>query len=314
MASVSSLSVWNEFFLSAGIPETVAHEYAVTFSQHRIRIDMLKEITKEILLDMGIKAMGDIIAILRHAKDLYTQDELKGGFKNTTPIASNLAINLKGSGQALTSQTQRIQSSAVARTGLSLTSSTKSKIHSRLGLQSNGLITDSSNLSHETGSVTNSNKRIASTTSVSLTKRLRANPEQTSTGGISLPEKTLTVHYPSGSAIVRAQQRLHATPGSSRGTTSQPVGSIKSRLGAALKDSPISRPSELPSSNSNGNSRNINHFHRNRQEPMNNSAHTKIKNRYDPNPNQESSSRERVKSQPGRLKSTVFNRLGDPAR
>lgn len=73
----TSYEVWNNFFISAGIPSGVAHDYAITFSQHRIKIDMLKDITKDILLDMGIKAMGDIIAILRHAKQICTQNELK---------------------------------------------------------------------------------------------------------------------------------------------------------------------------------------------------------------------------------------------
>lgn len=79
---MSSYTEWKKFFVDAGIPPTVASNYAMTFSEHRIQMDMLKEINKEILLDMGIKAMGDIIAILRHAKNIYTKSELK---VTTTP-------------------------------------------------------------------------------------------------------------------------------------------------------------------------------------------------------------------------------------
>lgn len=61
---------WIKFFSSAGIPSRYAAKYAVIFNDHRIQEDMLKDLNKEILSDMGIKTMGDVIAIMRHAKEV----------------------------------------------------------------------------------------------------------------------------------------------------------------------------------------------------------------------------------------------------
>lgn len=79
---------WKKFFVSAGIPATVASTYADTFADHRIQMDMLKEITKDILIDMGIKAMGDIIAILRQAKSLSLKEDLKISLASTNQGAN----------------------------------------------------------------------------------------------------------------------------------------------------------------------------------------------------------------------------------
>ena len=66
----SSSPDWIKFFTAAGIPSRYAAKYAVTFNDHRIQEDMLKDLNKEILYDMGIKTMGDVIAIMRHAKEV----------------------------------------------------------------------------------------------------------------------------------------------------------------------------------------------------------------------------------------------------
>lgn len=164
----SSHSVWNNFFLSAGIPSNVANDYAVTFSQHRIRIDMLKEITKEILCDMGIIAMGDIIAILRHAKNLYTQDELKKGLASATstlkppapvPIVSQKATVSRPVTTDRITQKKPIASGSSSNVNFSV----RTKIQSRVSLDS--------------GALTASNKRpLRSRISESLAKRLGPAP------------------------------------------------------------------------------------------------------------------------------------------
>eukprot|EP00794_Sanderia_malayensis_P020451 gene20451-22467_t len=64
---------WLDFFKHAGIPSEPASEYAVVFTDNRMRMDMLNELTKDILGDLGIKVMGDVIAILRHSKKVYAE-------------------------------------------------------------------------------------------------------------------------------------------------------------------------------------------------------------------------------------------------
>ena len=230
----SSYEVWSNFFLSAGIPSNVVHDYAVTFSQHRIRIDMLKEITKDILLEMGIKAMGDIIAILRHAKSICTQDELKTtGMVKQIPASTSMASHIKSSANQSPSVTTITTPNSVTtkhlsqrmpittnRSSLNLapasTSSgpgTGTKIQSRLNMNSGALIASSSSLA-SAHHISDSNKRSNSSISNSLAKRLRPAPNEAKSN-LNLSEKTLTVHYPPLSAIAKAAQRIsnsNATP------------------------------------------------------------------------------------------------------
>uniref|UniRef100_A0A0C9RWT0 CS047_0 protein n=1 Tax=Fopius arisanus TaxID=64838 RepID=A0A0C9RWT0_9HYME len=61
-------SYWVKFFTNAGFPLDVATKHAVVFSNNRIKPDMLPELDKPSLKEMGITLMGDMIAILRYAK------------------------------------------------------------------------------------------------------------------------------------------------------------------------------------------------------------------------------------------------------
>jgi len=61
-------AVWFKFFLDAGVPASDAGNYAVKFTEHRIQPDMLSDLTKEYLNDMGITLLGDVIVILKHAR------------------------------------------------------------------------------------------------------------------------------------------------------------------------------------------------------------------------------------------------------
>ena len=59
--------------MDAKIPAGDATQYAILFTDNRIQRDMLTDITKDYLLDMGLQRLGDIIAILRHAKAVHNQ-------------------------------------------------------------------------------------------------------------------------------------------------------------------------------------------------------------------------------------------------
>lgn len=75
MASVTqATSEWIQFFKEAGIPPGPAVNYAITFVDNRIQKNMLMDLTKEILHELGIDVVGDAIAILKHARVAYKQD------------------------------------------------------------------------------------------------------------------------------------------------------------------------------------------------------------------------------------------------
>lgn len=63
-----SATEWTRFFREAGIPNKVAVMYAKIFVDNRLVMSMLPDITRDVLRDVGITAIGDIIAVLNYAK------------------------------------------------------------------------------------------------------------------------------------------------------------------------------------------------------------------------------------------------------
>lgn len=321
----SSFEVWNNFFHSAGIPSIVSQDYAMKFSQHRIRIDMLQEISKDILLDMGIKAMGDIIAILRHAKSICTQNELKpSGIEKTMGSSNHLmAPSVANSNQNPSTPKSLSQRMPITTNQSSLrlaaavcVGTVENKMQSRLNPKSGAVIASSNNNGF------GDNKRASSSISSSLAKRLApATIERRP--NLDLAEKTLTVHYPSSAAIAKAAQRIAGPDAHTNNhqRVAPTSSSIKSRLGSV-----ISSGGGKFESNSGSTIRLTSNSHISKQSHRSSSSSVRPTNRYsvptgrrfesrhsdhDRN-SRDDSSNDRHPST--RLKSTVFSRLGQSAR
>ncbi|KAG1672255.1 hypothetical protein GQR58_016059 [Nymphon striatum] len=98
--SISGTSKWINFFRECGLPIAVATNYAVIFTNHRIQKNMLADLNKEYLQEMGITTMGDIISILKMSKSVSDQDA-----RNLvlTPRGKPDTISLKTSSQTIKS-------------------------------------------------------------------------------------------------------------------------------------------------------------------------------------------------------------------
>ncbi|XP_021506288.1 uncharacterized protein C19orf47 homolog isoform X2 [Meriones unguiculatus] len=78
MVSVTmATSEWIQFFKEAGIPPGPAVNYAVMFVDNRIQKSMLLDLNKDIMNELGVTVVGDVIAILKHAKVVHRQDVCK---------------------------------------------------------------------------------------------------------------------------------------------------------------------------------------------------------------------------------------------
>ncbi|XP_051632272.1 uncharacterized protein C19orf47 homolog [Manacus candei] len=76
---------WLQFFQDAGIPPGPALGYAVAFVDNRIHKDMLLELTRELMKELGITVVGDVIAILRHARLVHSQELCRAASRELQP-------------------------------------------------------------------------------------------------------------------------------------------------------------------------------------------------------------------------------------
>ncbi|CAB04458.1 SAM domain-containing protein [Caenorhabditis elegans] len=62
------MEAWTQFFVRAGIPSEIAKKYAKSFATNRITKEMLPELDKSTLSELGVSAIGDQLCILRRIK------------------------------------------------------------------------------------------------------------------------------------------------------------------------------------------------------------------------------------------------------
>ena len=60
---------WEQFFTAACIPSTKSKMYTATFVTNHITETMLPILSKDYLTDLGVTIIGDILAIIQHAKN-----------------------------------------------------------------------------------------------------------------------------------------------------------------------------------------------------------------------------------------------------
>ena len=87
-ASGADMSYWITFFTECDIPVSEATNYAITFTDNRIQKDMLMDLNKDYLTEMGILVLGDVIAILRHAKNVHSQLAREKALQGASNIAA----------------------------------------------------------------------------------------------------------------------------------------------------------------------------------------------------------------------------------
>lgn len=62
--------IWRKFFEACDLPTKIQNKYAETFTAQRIQPNMLKELDKDTLKELGVDTLGDQLAILRYIKQV----------------------------------------------------------------------------------------------------------------------------------------------------------------------------------------------------------------------------------------------------
>ncbi|XP_039294278.1 uncharacterized protein C19orf47 [Nilaparvata lugens] len=111
LSSIPDSREWKSFFIDAGIPSAESATYALTFAQNRIQSDMLVNINKDYLQEMGIKLIGDIIAILRHSRRVHDEIQRRTIMKSgaSTPETQSVVSQSKVMSNPPTVQGKKVE-------------------------------------------------------------------------------------------------------------------------------------------------------------------------------------------------------------
>lgn len=251
-----SSSEWIKFFESAGLPNKYAGRYAMIFVDHRIQKDMLKDLSKEILHDMGIKTMGDVIAILRHAKEVdeeETRAKLFGG-SNGTSRATAISASSAVAAAAIAAATSASSSSTDKLTQIKKLTNIAPPSNSQTVSSSSSGISDS--LARRLGPPSGVKRTAESASNTAVIKKRISGPSEIQES--TAPARVVRLPNTSQSASVFARlgnSTLDVTTGSDlragkvtatvKPTTVIPKGSVMDRLGYKTESN------KLQTSNSN---------------------------------------------------------------
>ncbi|KAI6189920.1 SAM domain-containing protein [Aphelenchoides bicaudatus] len=64
----SPIEIWKRFFEACDLPTKIQNKYAETFTNQRIQPNMLADLDKTTLRELGVDTLGDQLAILRYIK------------------------------------------------------------------------------------------------------------------------------------------------------------------------------------------------------------------------------------------------------
>lgn len=67
---ISDKKFWLTFFREAGFAMETAQNYSKVFVENRMTLQHLRFLTKDLLKEMGIAAVGDMITIIEHIKSV----------------------------------------------------------------------------------------------------------------------------------------------------------------------------------------------------------------------------------------------------
>jgi len=90
---MASERAWKTFFEDAGLPPKIVTKYTLLFLDHRIQREMLVDLTKSILNEVGITAVGDVLAILKQAKAVSNKEDIDAKESNQQTKAISIDDN-----------------------------------------------------------------------------------------------------------------------------------------------------------------------------------------------------------------------------